>query len=334
MSIFDTVGIDVEQNDIETVITNYTQSVGVSRDTAVDQCVNVLKSRFDITTPQLRDDAYSDETTPVDALTTNQRAVTVIGFVEEFYNEDVDSTSVRQGLFGDESGNIKFNVTHTDIEELQRYNMYLIENAVTSSFDGVPELIFNQHTNIELLEEKQRNTMLVDGYDGVGGVDREDTPRGLPSPSDTYGDEPSVPKTYTHVPHDLVPSREYSGTVIAINENSGVVEQCPTETCDNVLDEGVCDYHGWAEPQHRNRTVAGRVIVQTGDDLIEPRLPPEIIDRVVDEDVSDIIENEHLYDTDPVASQLKSTFIGNEVSLHVRQRSNTICEITVSPRES
>ncbi len=147
--------------------------------------------------------------TKIEEIREPNRWVTVKAKVIQLWESS--SPSIAQvGLIGDETGHIRFLVwTKAKKQPVEEGKSYIFRNVVVDDFGGVLRLNVTKISEIEEI-----------------GEDVEVKP-----------------------PEDVSEEVEVVGALVAIQQNSGLIQRCGVEGCSRVIKMGKCPEHGKTQPK-------------------------------------------------------------------------------------
>jgi len=174
---------------------------------------------------------------------------TVEVLVEEVETRTIDGrdgeTTIKSGVFGDESGRLPF-TDWGNRDELEAGAAIRAENVHVREFRGVPEVSLSERATVETVDREIE-------------VGEEVTRRSIREAVATGG----------------IYDVEVVGNVVDVRDGSGLIERCPE--CGRVIQNGQCRSHGEVEGEDDLRV---RAILDDGTDTVTIVLGPDRTEEI------------------------------------------------------
>ena len=202
--------IDITKNDVIEVTNAYTREwQGVVQLNFGDR-VNIEKKELEIPVSKPKPCKIKDLHPGIGFV---ELDVVILEVERKEVNVDGEEKTVFSGIIGDETGKTPFTAWYNF--DLKKDETYRIKGGYIKSWKGIPQLVFDENASVEKLDESKMST--------------------------------SVRKIPIHI---LVEQGgafdiEIEGTVIEIQQGSGIISRCPE--CNRVLINGECKIHGIVE---------------------------------------------------------------------------------------
>ena len=199
--------IDVKKGDVIEVTNAYTREWQGNIQLNFGDKIKIEKKEIELPTSEPKPCKIKD-------LHPGIGVVELEGVILEIEERNVDvngeKKTVFSGIIGDETGKTPFTSWHNF--NLEKNKTYRIKGGYIKSWRGIPQLVFDENASVEKLEEEKKST------------------------------------STRHVPLHILVERggafdvEIEGTVIELQQGSGLINRCPE--CNRVLINGECKIHG------------------------------------------------------------------------------------------
>ena len=208
------------------------------------------------------------------------RAVEVL--VEEVETRTIDGrdgeTTIKSGVFGDESGRLPF-TDWGNRDELQEGTTIRAENVHVREFRGVPEVSLSERATVQPIDRDIE-------------VGEEVTRRSIREAVATGG----------------IYDVEVVGNVVDVRDGSGLIERCPE--CGRVIQNGQCRSHGQVEGEDDLRV---RAILDDGTDTVTIVLGPDKTEAIYGGGLEKARESARdAMDQSVVGEQIAEEIVGRE----------------------
>ncbi len=176
----------------------------------------------------------------------------ILSIEEREVNIGGEARKVFSGVMADETGKVRF--TAWKDFGLGEGEVIRIKNAYVRKWRGAPQLIFDENSTVEKIDEEivmeERATPLHKVVEAGGGI-------------------------------DLI----LEGTILDVRDDSGIIFRCPQ--CNRKLRDGVCEEHGEVEGVADLRI---RALLDDGTGAVEVIMNREISEKLLEKKMEEFME--------------------------------------------
>jgi replication factor A1 len=316
---FDQLGIAVEPIEVAKRISTHYSQHSLSVEKAADLVASTLRQRHKISDEDYENAGSQADAEVISGIDAKDEWITVRAEIVDVW--DTTSDKIEQvGLCEDGTDKIKYTCFNPNIRELEEGQTYLIQDAVTSEFNGKYEVVLNKATTVKPIDDRDHKEAAVIGSDAEDQQSGRDT------------DMPTGASFDTDDAPDSTETTEITGNVVAIDEEtSGVVEECPTKGC-GLLDDGVCGVHGPIAEDDRHRTIRANVTIEDQDGAHNVTIPADIAKEIIDSTREDAVRLQARSPADnPTRDKLVCELLCNWVTVEVEDSTAAVQDITINP---